>query len=76
MDFDFKTPFLKFFYSLSFGRLLFCGYFYTVITSELRGLARTLFTISRGDHASGHDVTTFRLRSVLTLLGKHPCLSC
>ena len=61
---------------LSFGRLLFGGYFYTVNTSELRGLAPTLFTISRGDHASGHDVTAFRLRSLLTLLAKHPCLPC
>ncbi|WP_217336439.1 hypothetical protein, partial [Gilliamella apis] len=66
-----KTPFLKIFYSLSFGRLLFCGCFYTAITSELRGLAPTLFTISRGDHASGHDVTAFCLRSLLTLLAKH-----
>ncbi|WP_207463533.1 hypothetical protein [Gilliamella apis] len=55
---------------------MFGGYFYTVITSELRGLAPTLFTISRGDYASGHDVTAFRLRSVLTLLSKHPCLPC
>ncbi|MBI0114545.1 hypothetical protein H3T56_09205 [Gilliamella sp. W8123] len=63
----FKNPSpQKFFACLSFGRLLFCGCFYTVITSELRGLARTLFTISRGDYASGHDVTAFRLRSVLT----------
>ncbi|MBI0155480.1 hypothetical protein [Gilliamella sp. W8128] len=77
MDFSFKNPVPQnFFGSLSFGRLLFCGCFYTVITSELRGLAPTHFTISRGDYASGHDVTALRLRSLLTLLAKHPCLPC
>ena len=35
----FKNPVPQnFFGCFSFGRLLFCGCFYTVITSELRGL--------------------------------------
>ena len=71
--------------SLNF-RLLFGGYFNTAVTSEQRGFTRPLFTNSRGDHASGHDVTAFRHRSLLThrlylfqtkrSLAKIPCLSC